>query len=143
MSNRNPQFFLSMLQHFSHKPCTISRLPFLHFLSWVPTSSAVFCPQITTIKNQYFLSPDHDKSIFSLPGSLKINTFCPRTTKNQYFLSLDNQKSIFLISVALKINIVRPQNTKKSIFSVPGTKINIFCPRPPQVNMFCPGTTKN
>ena len=88
----------------------------------------IFCPRNT--KNQYFLSPEHQKSIFSIPRAPKINIFCPRSTKNQYFLSLEHQKSIFSIP-----------EYQKSMFSVPGTpKINIFYPRASKINIFCPQT---
>ena len=67
--------------------------------------------------------PEHQKSIFSVPGAPKINIFYPRSTKNQYFLSPEHQKSIF---------------------SIPGApKINIFYPGAPKINIFCPQSTKN
>ena len=50
-----------------------------------PPKVNIFCTRST--KNQYFLPPDHPKSIFSVSGTSKINIFCSRTTKNQYFLS--------------------------------------------------------
>ena len=56
-------------------------------------------------KNQYFLSPEHQKSIFSIPEhqksiflvprAPKINIFCPQSTKNQCFLSPEHHNSRF------------------------------------------------
>ena len=40
-----------------------------------------------TSENQYFSSPDLEKSIFSLSRSLKINILALQTSKNQYFSS--------------------------------------------------------
>ena len=85
------------------------------------------------LKNQYFLSPEYQKSIFSFPGTPKINIFAPRSTKNQYFSpqSIINQYFLSL-------------ERQKSIFSIPGApKINIFYPGAPKINIFCPRGTKN
>ena len=76
-----------------------------------------FSWRLRSTKNQYFLSPEHQKPIFSVPGPPKINIFYPRSTKNQYFLSPEYQKSIFYV----------PEH-QKLISTVPGAqKINIFC----------------
>ena len=82
------------------------------------------------LKNQYFLSPGHQKPIFSVAGAPKTNIFCRRTTKNQYFLSPEYQKPIVSVAGTPKINIFCRQSTKneyclspehqKSIFSVAG-----------------------
>ena len=96
-----------------------------------------FSWRLRSTKNQYFLIPEHQKSIFSVPRSPKINIYCPRTTEIQYFWSLDHQKSIFTIPGASKINIFCLQATKKhylvspdhqkSIVSVPGQQSIDFC----------------
>ena len=85
-----------------------------------------FSWRLRSTKNQYFLSPEHQKSIFSVPGAPKINIFCPRTTKNQYFvswstksqycLSPEHQTSIFSVPRARKINIFYPQSTTIQYF---------------------------
>ena len=81
----------------------------------------IFFPRST--KNQYFLSLEHQKSIFSVPGAPKINIFypgapkinifCPRSTKNQYFLSPEHEKSIFSIPRAPQFNIFTPHSINK------------------------------
>ena len=68
-----------------------------------------FSWRLQSTKNQYFLSLEHQKSIFSVPrapkinifypGAPKINIFCPRSTKNQYFLSpWQSTKNQYLLS---------------------------------------------
>ena len=63
-------------------------------------------PEHRTSKNQYFCSPDLYKSIFSVPGPLKINIFSPGTSKTQYFRSPDFYKSISYLPGPLKINLL-------------------------------------
>ena len=48
-------------------------------------------PPPRTTRNQYFLSPEHQKSIFSVPEH-QINIFFPGRAKNLFFLSLEHQK---------------------------------------------------
>ena len=58
-----------------------------------------FCWRLRSTRNQYFLIPEHQKSIFSIPRASKINIFCPWSTKNQYFLSpWQSTKNQYLLS---------------------------------------------
>ena len=113
-----------------------------------------FSWRLRSTKNQYFLIPEHQKSIFSIPGAPKINIFYPRSTKKSIFLSPEHPKSIFSIPGAQKINILRPRSTKnqyflspehqKSIFSILEHQKSIFfVPGAPKINIFCPQSTKN
>ena len=99
-------------------------------------------------KNQYFLSPEHQNSIFSVPGKPKLDIFCFRSTKNQYFLSQEHmstknqyflfpehQKSIFSIPGARKINIFCPRITKNQYFLSPEHQKSIF-PRASDLSLF-------
>ena len=63
-----------------------------------------FSWRLWSTKNQYFLSPEHQKSIFFVPGAPKINIFYPQNTKNQYFLSPEHHNSIFSLRIRLTNN---------------------------------------
>ena len=73
-----------------------------------------FSWRLRNTENQYFLSLDHQKSIFSIPehqksiffvpGAPNINIFCPQSTKNQYFLSPEHHNSIFSLRIRLTNN---------------------------------------
>ena len=91
-----------------------------------------FSWRLRSTKNQYFLMPEHQKSIFSIPehqksifsvpGAPKINIFYPLTIKNEYFLSLEHQKSIFSIpehqkSIFFRQYLLSPEH-HNSIFSL-------------------------
>ena len=116
------------------------------------------------------MSPDHQKSIFCVPGPPKINIFSPRITKikqkslfsfsgrqkvNMFspgppkiniVCSADHQKSIFSFPGAPKINNFSTLTTKldlKSLFCVSGRpNINVFYPGSPKINILRSQTTK-
>ena len=75
-----------------------------------------FSWRLRSTKNQYFLIPEHQKSIFSIPGAPKINIYCPQSTK----------KSIFSYPRAPKINILCPRASKLNIFCSLNTKNQYF-----------------
>ena len=99
-----------------------------------------FSWRLRSTKNQYFLIPEHQKSIFSIPGAPKINIFYPQSTKNQYFLALETKNEYFLSGSTKNQYFWSPEH-HKSIFSVPMAEHekSIFSiPRAPQFNIFTP-----
>ena len=77
-------------------------------------------PPPGTTENQYFQSPEHQKSIFSVPGVPKINIFSPRSTKNQYFLSQEHQTPSAVagtqLCCALDISRVKHRMSDATVF---------------------------